>query len=182
MANILANRIGQVSFISLAGNPISYVLCFLICDIVNERYGEKEAKNLVNTGLIISLFYLFLLYSTYFIPAIDESFDEKFKTIFNNSYRIILASLCAYFVSNHLDVKIFSYFRKKGKNKVQRKMFSTIISQFIDSLVFCTIAFLGVIDLKSIFTLIIGEYIVKTTVNLAETPIYCLLTRGKTNV
>lgn len=176
LANVLASRIGQIGIFSVAGNPLAYVTCFLFCDIMNEKYGEVEARKLVNTGFIVSIGYLLLLYSTYLIPANDVSFDQSFKTVFNNSYRFIVASLSAYLISNHIDIKIFSYFRNKGKGKVSRKVASTLIGQFADSLVFALIAFIGVLDIKTIIVVILSEYLIKTIINLLETPVYCLLT------
>ncbi len=177
IANVIANRIGQIGWFSVAGNPLAYVTCFLFCDIMNEKYGEVEARKLVNTGFLVSIGYMVLLYSTYLIPAGDLQYDESFKLVFNNSYRAVLASLCAYLISNHIDVKIFSYLRRKKKGKVTRKVISTIISQFIDSSIFALVAFLGVFDLTSLVSIIISEYLIKTIINLSETPIYCLLTR-----
>ena len=58
--------------------------------------------------------------------------------------QIALGSLCAYFVSQFLDVKIYTLLKRlfPARNQLWiRNNGSTIVSQFVDTLIFCTIAF-----------------------------------------
>ncbi|MCQ2914357.1 MAG: queuosine precursor transporter [Alphaproteobacteria bacterium] len=179
ISNITANRIGVIGYLNVAGNPLAYILCFFICDLINEKFGEKAAKEVVNFGFISLCTILILLYSTYLIPALDSNFDNGFKLVFNNSARVVIASLCAYLISNHIDIKIFNFIRKRNNSRLLRKIGSTIISQFVDSLIFGLIAFYLIIPFNELKVIIISEYLVKFFINLIDTPLYYICIKKK---
>jgi len=179
MSNVTANRIGLIGPLSVAGNPLAYITCFFVCDIVHEKYGTKEAKKLVNYGFASVLLSLAFIYICYLIPAADKTFNEAFKSVFNNSWRVLVASLTAYMISNHSDIAMFNFIGKKGGNFLIRKSLSTFISQLLDSSVFCTLAFAGIMPLKSLLVLIFSEYTIKFIVNCLDMPFYAFCVKGK---
>lgn len=175
-ANILANRIGLIGVFQVAGNPITYCVSFMCCDLINECYGKKEAKKLINSGFLFIIIFLVILYSTFLIPALDADFNKSFVTVFSNSARVLFASLVAYYVSNHIDIIIFNFFRNRNKSGVlRRKFYSTAISQLIDSFIFTVVAFFGILSLNNIFTIIYSEYIFKIIIVILLVPIYKLI-------
>ncbi len=172
-ANILANRIGVISVFQVAGNPLTYCVSFMCCDLINEIYGKKEAKRLINSGFLFIIIFLAILYSTFLIPALDKDFNNSFITVFSNSARVLVASLLAYYISNHIDINIFNYFRQRNEKAIlRRKIYSTATSQFIDSLIFTIIAFLGILPLQNITTIIISEYFFKIIIIILLVPVY----------
>lgn len=172
MSNLTANRIGSIGSLSVAGNPLAYIACFFVCDLMHEIYGKKDARKLVNYGFIGVVFSLFFIYVCYLIPAQDDNFNNAFKMVFNNSWRVLAASLITYMVSNHTDISLFSHLKKTGLNFIICKAVSTFISQFIDSALFCILAFAGSMGGKELFALILSEYLIKFVVNCIDMPFY----------
>ncbi len=83
--------------------------------------------------------------------------------------RIAIASLIAYLVSQHHDVWAFHFWKKKtgGKFLWLRNNVSTISSQLLDSALFITIAFYGIMP---IWPLILGQRAVKIIIAAIDTP------------
>lgn len=79
------------------------------------------------------------------------------------------ASLIAYLVSTLIDVRVFAWWRERiGRYRWARVLISNAVSTLIDSIVFITIAFLGVMP---VFPLIAGQYLVKMAVTLVSIPL-----------
>ena len=96
--------------------------------------------------------------------------EEAFQTILGTTSRIIIASFVAYLASQFHDVWAFHFWKKAtdGRYLWLRNNLSTAVSQFIDSFLFITIAFYGVLP---IWPLIMGQWIVKFTIAVLDTPI-----------
>ena len=82
---------------------------------------------------------------------------------------MVLASMVAYLVSQHHDIFAFHWWKKKtgGRYLWLRNTASTIVSQAIDTGLFITIAFYGVLD---IVPLLLGQYVVKLIIAIIDTP------------
>lgn len=92
--------------------------------------------------------------------------------------------MVAYLISQHHDVWAFNFWKKKtkGKHLWWRNNASTLVSQFLDSVIFVFIAFYGIFD---VVPLIIGNYVVKIIIALVDTPfmygISALIDKVKSN-
>ncbi len=104
-------------------------------------------------------------------------FNEDFKTVLGQSARVVFASLFAYLISQAHDVVSFNFWKEKtkGKHKWIRNNLSTMTSQFIDTSIFITIAFYGLVP--NLLLMIISQYVVKCIIALLDTPLFYLLTR-----
>ncbi|HKL47658.1 MAG TPA: queuosine precursor transporter, partial [Candidatus Izemoplasmatales bacterium] len=70
------------------------------------------------------------------------------------------------------DVWAFQFWKEKTKGKYLwlRNNLSTLVSQMIDSIVFCLIAFLGVFPMSVWFEILITTYLFKLIVAIFDTP------------
>ena len=103
------------------------------------------------------------------MPSVNIEKWEMFNNLFSLTWRIVLASLVAYILSQYNDIIIFDLLKKKTKTKFLwlRNNLSTIISQFIDSVFFITIAFYGIMPIEQ---LILGQWTIKIFIALLDTP------------
>ncbi|MGX4264961.1 queuosine precursor transporter [Clostridioides difficile] len=118
------------------------------------------------------------------IPALEQSVElqNSLKLVLNQGVRMTLASLGAFSCSQFLDIYIFHRLKEKHSSKYKwlRNNASTMTSQFIDTIIFITIAFCGVVD--NLFLMVIAQYTVKFFLALLDTPFFYLLTREETKV
>ncbi|TNE27900.1 MAG: VUT family protein, partial [Bacteroidetes bacterium] len=149
--NIIANKfialdlLGKTFVISVGVLP--YPITFLITDILSEVYGRKRTNHVVLAGFVVSLFVLFILWLGHIFPAIESSpvKDSAYNTVFQNSGRVMMASMAAYLSAQLVDVRLFHFWKKttKGKHLWIRNNFSTIFSQLIDTTLVVGIIFIG---------------------------------------
>lgn len=92
---------------------------------------------------------------------------------------MILASLISYFASQNLDVSIFHRLKAKhGEKKLWlRNNVSTMTSQLVDTTLFITIAFWGIVPTNVLLGMIVTQYVFKLCVALVDTPVAYLLVR-----
>lgn len=187
--NLIANKfvtvnLGFKTFIVSAG-VIPYPLTFLFTDILSEIYGRKNTTVVVFAGFFASLLVLLILYLGNVFPAIASSpvSDEAYNTVFQNSWRVISASMLAYLSAQFVDVRVFHFFKRKTKGKALwfRNNFSTIFSQLIDTILVTTVIFAGAKSFGFIKDLVWDGWLFKVLFAAADTlliyPIVFLMRR-----
>lgn len=181
--NLIANKfisidLGFKTFIISAG-VLPYPLTFLITDLLSEIYGRKKTNAVVLTGLIASFLVLFILYLGGSFNAIDDSpvSDVVYGSVFQNSRKIILASMLAYTIAQFVDVRVFHFWKKltKGKHLWIRNNFSTIFSQLLDTILVTTVIFIGVKDVDFISGLVWDGWLFKSIFAAADTLVIYIL-------
>lgn len=190
IATIIAN-IQVIQTIELFGltatlGNIVYASSFLVTDILSENYGRKEAKRAVWIGFfsLISMTIVMKL-AIWFQPA-DDAFAQKtyesLSNIFSFMPRIVIASMLAYLASQRHDVWAYHFWRKRFKGRKHiwiRNNLSTMTSQLIDSVIFTSIAFIGVYPVPVLLEIVFTTYLLKWIVAAADTPFIYLGTRIK---
>lgn len=154
---------------------VSYALSFLITDVTSEVYGREVANRFVIIGFLGALLGVgFFAITTALPPASVYQDQEAFAKVFALSPRILLGGFTSFLVSQFLDIRLFHAIKKitNGKYLWLRNTGSTIISQFIDSIIFITVSFYGVID--GLLPLIIGQYTIKIIIAILDTPLVYL--------
>jgi hypothetical protein len=156
---------------SASATVLPYILSFVVTDLINEYFGKSGAKLAVHIGFgtVVVSAVLFSL-ALHAPPAVGWHGQEAFQAVFGLSPRILLGGWLAYLSSQYLDVSIFQRIRAiTGERKFWlRKNGSTLVSQFIDSIVFMSVAFYGVFPLGQA---ILGQYLIKVAIVLLETPL-----------
>ncbi len=164
--NIIANKFvavdiwlfGYIKTFTISVGVLPYPITFLITDILSEVYGKRRTAEVVFSGFGVSIFVMFLLWLGHIFPAIPNSpvNDYNYDVVFQNSWRVILASMAAYLSAQFLDVKLFHFFKRKtdGKKLWLRNNFSTITSQLVDTTLVVLVLFIGTLGWQTL-----GQYI-----------------------
>jgi len=174
--NLLGGKITSLFGISVSVAIFMAPLTFLITDIVEEVYGHKITQNFIWAGMATIV--IMFLYTALFVilePHARYSFNEEYKTIFGASLRMMIASVIAFFLAQTHDIWAFNFWKKKtnGKFLWLRNNLSTIVSQFIDTVVFMFVAFYNLtpkFTVAFIFSLIIPYYLFKVLFAVLDTP------------
>jgi uncharacterized integral membrane protein (TIGR00697 family) len=116
--NLIANKFISVDLgfkvFTISAGVLPYPLTFLITDILSELYGQKRTTQVVLSGLVASIFVLFVLWLGAQFPAINSSpvSDETYNNVFQNAWRVIAASMFAYLAAQLIDVRLFHFWKK----------------------------------------------------------------------
>lgn len=144
-----ANLLGMKTMPFFFGTHLSIAvffmpILFLTTDIVGQIYGKDMAKRFVYLGAIALIFFILANLLSNILPWADTSYTRigsAYDTIFSLSWRMGLASLCAFFLSEYIDVIVFFAVKQIFSNFFIASTLSNIASQAIDTVVFMTIAF-----------------------------------------
>jgi hypothetical protein len=171
ISSILANKIISVMGIFVPAGVIAYSVTFIATDVISEIWGKQRARDAVVGGFIALFAVYTLIQISLILPKAPFWHNEEaFASILGSTSRIIIASLTAYLISQMHDVWAFHFWKRITNNKHLwlRNNMSTAISQFLDSFIFVTIAFYGVMP---IWPLIYGQWIIKFMIAIVDTPI-----------
>jgi len=148
---------------------IAYSFTAIVNDMINEIYGEKCAHIAVNIALLTQVIMVILIFLASLItPAFFFEHEAAWQDIFGLSLRIVFASWISFFICQHLDVWVFSRLKEKiPKQLVVRGTVSSALNLTLDSIIFITIAFIGIMP---ILPLIIGQIIMKNLLMLFGIP------------
>ena len=118
--------------------------------------------------LVAVLFYRIALVAP---PASFYENQAAFEAVFSTTWRLLIGGLAAYLVSQFLDIHIYHLLKvaTRGRFMWLRNNGSTVISQFVDTMIFITVAFYGVVD--NLWGLILGQYVIKLIIALLDTPV-----------
>lgn len=178
--NLIANKFIEVDFgipgidpFIISAGVLPYPLTFLLTDVLSEVFGRKRTNHVVITGFVVSLLVLFILWLGSVFPAIDDSpvTNDSYNEVFQNSGRIILASMTAYLVAQLVDVRLFHFWKglTKGKHLWLRNNASTVVSQLIDTTLVVGIIFINKKPVGEIVDLIGDGWLFKALAALIDT-------------
>ena len=154
---------------------LPYPITFLITDLISEIYGKKLANQVVVAGIFASLFSILIIYVSDIVPAISNSpvDDGTFKNVFGRSVLAVAASMTAYLFAQYIDIQIYHYWKRvtNGKHLWLRNNFSTITSQFVDTLaVVLLLCFFEVLPWHMFKGLLISGFLFKLLIAVCDTP------------
>lgn len=172
-ANIQVLKTVQLfGLVATLGNVL-YGSIFFATDILSEIYGKRAARRGVWLGFIgMVLMTLWMQIGLRFVPDLSDFAQDSLSTIFGLMPRVAAGSLIAYLVSQHHDVFAFHFWRirTKGRFLWLRNCASTMVSQAIDTVIFCTVAFWGVFQGGVWLQILATTYVLKWFVAVADTP------------
>lgn len=197
-ANCIASKVWDTGIpfmggtITLTIGVISYPFTFLCTDIIGEIWGKAEASLAVKYGFVCQIISTLLIVVARYATPVDTAVQDSYVTLLGQQWVFVVASLTAYLVSQSMDVKIFHairehYINKHGSTKGGKWIWNnvaTMTSQFVDSVIYATIAFgfgfgwLFNPEMRSVlFGMILGQWLFKVIVAAFDTPFFYFFTR-----
>jgi hypothetical protein len=174
ISNISSTKILTLWKFTFDGGTILFPLSYIFGDILTEVYGFRRSRRVIWLGFFSALLMSIVLYIVQLLPpASDWPNQQAFEALLGLVPRIVVASLLAYFAgefSNSITLSLLKI-RTKGRFLWIRTIFSTIIGEGIDTLIFCMIAFYGTMPGDVLWAIIISNYIFKCAVEIILTPV-----------
>lgn len=176
-ALLVASNAGGAKVIAVYGGlaasatVFSYALSFTFTDVISEVFGPKKARLTVQVGFLgVIASVLFFKVAVWAPEAAFWDGQAAYAKTFGMGPRILAGGWTSYIVSQHLDVWVFHFVKRrtKGKHLWLRNNLSTAVSQFVDTCIFITIAFYGLVPL---WPTILGQYVLKLVIAAIDTPI-----------
>ena len=174
ISNVVSTKILDLWFFSFDWWTILFPLSYIFWDILTEVYWYKQSRKIIWMWFLCLILMGITIIIVWVLPsASDWWFQKDYENILMFTPRIIIASLIAYFAWEFSNSYILAKLKIKTKGKMLwlRTIWSTIVWEWIDTFIFCIIAFYWVFDNKILLTIIISNYIFKVWVEILFTPI-----------
>jgi hypothetical protein len=176
LGEVTGGKLFTMGPFTLSIGVIPWPVVFIATDLINEYFGREGVKRLtfMTIGLIVYAFVV--LYLAIQVPAASFSpvTDAQFGAVFGQSLWIIVGSVTAFALSQLVDVAVFWLVRHKtgGRFLWMRATGSTVVSQFIDSIVVIGIAFWlpGKVKTAEFLTVAASNYSYKFLIAVCMTP------------
>ena len=172
--NIIAAKLIDVFGTTFNVGALVYPFTFLLTDILSEVFGKRAARMWVWLGFFASLIVTGFVYLGSLFPESQHSqVADCYTTMFAGTPRIVVGSMLAYLTAQTLDVRLFHWIRSKtGRRHLWlRNNVATSASQGVDTMVFCTVAFAGVVPFEVLVGMMVGQYLVKVGMAVVDTPL-----------
>jgi uncharacterized integral membrane protein (TIGR00697 family) len=147
VALLLLSNIGATKFIALGpltfdGGAILFPLTYIIGDILSEVYGLKAARKAIVLGFAMSILAALTFWLIQIAPGADFWENQSaYEAILGFVPAIVLASVAGFLVGQLLNAYVLVKIKERTHERALwlRLMGSTVVGEFADTFVFCTI-------------------------------------------
>lgn len=184
-SNLFVPRLWQVGKLSLqlSGAVVIFPISYIINDLLTEVYGYRRAMQVIWMGFALSAFVAIAAQLVSWLPAPiypeSQAVAANFNSLFGLIPRTTVASLLAFILGSQMNAWVMSRMKvlQQGKGFGWRAILSTLGGELCDSLVFYPLAFLGVMPLGAIFSIILTQVTVKTLYEVLILPLTGVIAR-----
>ncbi len=163
---------------------ILFASTFVVTDILSELEGRRAANKAVAIGIAASAMFVTVSQTwLWFTPSTSDFAMDSIRTIFSNTPRLMFTSLIVYAIVQHFDVwlyhKIWELTGNTKKLLWLRNNAATLISQFLNAVLFTYGAFLGVFPTENLWSIVCASYVIFVVTSIADTPVVYLCRKLK---
>jgi uncharacterized integral membrane protein (TIGR00697 family) len=174
ISNIGATKLIQFGPIITDGGAFLFPFTYIFGDVISEVYGFGRARRAILLGFGLSILASLTFYIVQIAPAADAYENQgAFEAVLGFVPRIVLASLCGFLAGQLLNAYVLVRIKDKTKEKHlwARLIGSTVVGELADTVVFCTIAFYGIITGGDFLNYVITGYVYKVLVEVVMLPV-----------
>ncbi|OYY77040.1 MAG: hypothetical protein B7Y43_12400 [Sphingomonas sp. 28-62-20] len=169
--------------LAIEAGIFAFLMLVVVSSAIAELHGAVIANRLVRFGFVPLIASILLSLIVLIIPAapdMDPARAQAFELMMGATPRIWVGGIISYGISQTLNVYVFSALkgREGGGLLWLRAGIASILSQIVDTLLFVSIAFLGVFPIRE---LLIGQMVVKVGLSALLVPplIYAVVGIGR---
>jgi uncharacterized integral membrane protein (TIGR00697 family) len=174
ISNILASKIMMIGPWTAPAGVLVFPLAYIINDVIVEVWGFQKARVIIWTGFGVNVLAVVFFSLGIIVPAAPFwQGQDAFASVLGNTPRIVAASLLAYLFGSFLNAYVMSKFKvlSKGEGFSLRAIFSTLVGESADSLIFISIAFAGMFPVEILLGMIATQALIKTVYEIVVLPL-----------
>ena len=173
-ATLLETKVIQIGSLTVTAGLLVFPISYIINDCIAEVWGFKKARLIIWSGFAMNFFVVALGLIAVAIPAAPFwEGEEHFNFVFGMAPRIVAASLMAFLVGSFLNAYVMSKMKvaSQGRNFSARAIWSTVVGETADSLIFFPVAFGGVIAWKELLIMMGIQIVLKSMYEVIILPV-----------
>lgn len=168
-----ASKVCTVWGMTFGAGVLFFPISYIFGDILTEVYGYARSRKVVWAGFMAMGFASFMCWFVLALPpAQGWPHQAAFETVFGGTFRIVLASMVAYFSGEFCNSFVLAKMKiwTQGRMLWSRTIGSTVVGEMVDSLIFYPLAFLGVWSPELVLQVMLTNYALKTAWEVVMTP------------
>jgi uncharacterized integral membrane protein (TIGR00697 family) len=185
-SNLIAVKLVQVGPLTLPAAVIVFPLSYLFGDVLTEVYGYAVTRRVIWLGFGCNLVFVVFIVLAGHLPGggyWNGSWQAAYDRILGFTPRLLAASFAAYLVGEFLNSFVMARLKvlTRGRWLWSRTITSTLLGQGLDSTIFITGAFFGLLPPPVLVTTILGQWAFKTGYEVVATPLTYAVVAGLKN-
>lgn len=174
VSNVTAVKLIMVAGLILPAAVVIFPISYILGDVLTEVYGYARARQVIWLGFLCNLFAVAAIAVAGALPAAGFwGGQEAWDVILGATPRILAASFAAYLVGELVNAYVLARLKvaTEGRFLWLRTIGSTLVGQLLDSAVFITIAFAGVMPAEIMLGAVVTQWLVKSAYEALATPL-----------
>lgn len=172
-SNIVAVKLIQPWGLVLPAAIVVFPLSYILGDVLTEVYGYGGARRVIWLGFLANLLVVAAIALAQALPP--ASFwdgQAAFERILGLTPRLLAASFLAFLVGEFANAFVLAKLKiaTAGRFLWLRTVGSTLVGQALDSAIFITLAFAGILPAAALVEAIVTQWLVKSAYEALATP------------
>jgi uncharacterized integral membrane protein (TIGR00697 family) len=175
-AKIAQMNLPMLGVVTFGAGVLFFPISYVFGDILTEVYGYARARKVIWAGFTGLGFASFMAAVVVALPpAPFWNNQAAYEIAFGSTWRIVLASMCAYFCGEFVNSYVLAKMKiiTAGRWLWTRTIGSTIFGEAVDSALFYPLAFFGtgIIPNEKLPLVMLSQFVIKVGVEVVFTPI-----------
>lgn len=173
-ANLLATKQFMFGPLNLTAGILVFPVSYVINDCIAEVWGFRKARLIIWCGFLMNFFFVLFGALADWIPGAPYwDNDEGFHRLFGLAPRVALGSFVAFLCGSFLNAYVMSVMKvaSGGRHFSSRAIWSTVVGETADSLLFFPIALGGLVPWSNLWLMMGCEVVLKTLYEILVLPL-----------
>jgi uncharacterized integral membrane protein (TIGR00697 family) len=173
-SNVIAVKLIAVGGLVLPVAIIIFPISYIVADVLTEVWGYAAARRVIWLGFMCNAFMVAVIWVAGDIPpAPFWQGQAAWVETLGQTPRILAASFTAYLVGEFTNAFVLAKLKifTGGRWLWLRTIGSTVVGQGLDSAVFISLAFVGLVPAPVLTRMVSGQWAVKILYEAAATPL-----------
>ncbi|GAA4763393.1 queuosine precursor transporter [Citricoccus nitrophenolicus] len=176
LSNLGASKGIMFGPIVMDGGFFLFPLAYIVGDVVSEVYGFKASRRAIVTTFALSVFAAVCFWIIIALPGAEwyDGQDALVRTLAPVPL-IVLASLLGFLIGQLANAWLMVRMKRRSGEKLLfgRLAVSTLVGEFLDTLIFCSIAagVIGITDLPTFLNYVLVGFLFKSLVEIVFAPV-----------
>lgn len=177
-ANVIATKLVTIGGLILPAGVVIFPISYIVGDVLTEVYGYAAARRVIWLGFAGNVVMVVAIWVAGELPPAPVWRGQAaYAEVFAQTPRILAASFLAYLVGEFANSFVLAKMKiaTQGRWLWTRTVGSTVVGQGLDSFVFVTFAFAGLVPLAVLPGIVAAQWLVKVAYEAAATPLTYLV-------
>jgi len=186
VSNIVAVKLVALGPLTLPAAVVLFPVAYIFGDVLTEVYGYARARQAIWIGFGCNLLAVTAIVTAGRLPAspvwtagLDSTAaaGDAYRAILGFTPRLLAASFVAYLAGEFLNAFVMARLKvaTAGRHLWLRTVVSTLLGEGVDSAIFITAAFAGVLPPGALGAAIVSQWLFKSAYEAAATPLTYLV-------